>query len=260
MIVQGLVLLQGFIAALIVGFVTASIKSWVDRVFLVIMLVGILGLPIQEAIIINLGVVALASLVMIIRERKLLHPTGPIGPATWALIAIPASLGGLAGRFVGSVLSPQVALAILGLYAIMVALRILFIKPLEERETKAHPAWFFPIAFTSGMFAGFISAGAKPLAVPAYNTAMGHHPKQAYAFATLGVVAATWTALITQVAFIAPPSTSALVLSLYEFSSITVVALVVNRFWNQKLQKIVHYAIVPILVLVGIRFFLQATR
>ena len=64
------ILLKGLIAALIVGFVTASIKSWVDRVFLVIMLVGIVGLPIAEAIVVNLGVVALAALLMVIRQRR----------------------------------------------------------------------------------------------------------------------------------------------------------------------------------------------
>ncbi|MFN3741053.1 MAG: hypothetical protein ACK4VW_00075 [Anaerolineales bacterium] len=48
-------LLKGLLAALIVGFVTASIQSWVDRFFLVIMLVGIVGLPIQEDVTVNLS-------------------------------------------------------------------------------------------------------------------------------------------------------------------------------------------------------------
>jgi len=255
-----ILLVKGLIAALIVGFVTASIKSWIDRVFLVIMLVGILGLPIRQAIIVNLGVVALASLVMIFRERKLLHPSGPIGKYEWVLIAIPAILGGLAGRLAASVLSPKVLLAILGLYAVGVGLRILFIKPLGERETKGHPAWLMPIALGSGLFEGLISAGAKPFTVPAYNNAMGHHPKQAYAFATLGVVSATWTALITQFALVSVPTGSELILSLYEFLIITAVAFLVDRFWTQKLQKVVNYTIAPILIIVGIRFFVTALR
>ena len=46
------VLLEGLVAGLIVGFVTASIKSWVDRFFLVIILVGLLKLPILFVVIV----------------------------------------------------------------------------------------------------------------------------------------------------------------------------------------------------------------
>jgi uncharacterized membrane protein YfcA len=117
-----------------------------------------------------------------------------------------------------------------------------------------------PIALGSGLLEGLISAGAKPFAVPAYNNAMGHHPKQAYAFATLGVVSATWTALITQFALVSVPTGSELILSLYEFLIITAVAFLVDRFWTQKLQKVVNYTIAPILIIVGIRFFVTALR
>lgn len=65
--ISGIILLKGLVAALIVGFMTASIKSWVDRIFLVIMLVGIVGLPIAEAMIVNLGVVAFAALLVVRR-------------------------------------------------------------------------------------------------------------------------------------------------------------------------------------------------
>ncbi len=52
-----LLLIKVLVASLIVGFVTASIKSWVDRVFLVILLTSLVGLPIQQSITINLVVV-----------------------------------------------------------------------------------------------------------------------------------------------------------------------------------------------------------
>jgi hypothetical protein len=94
--------------------------------------------------------------------------------------------------------------------------------------------------------------------VPAYNNAMGHHPQRAYAFASLGVVAATWSALATQLAFIAVPAVPNLLLALYEFVLVTLVALVVNRFWSQKLNKVVNMIIAPILVIVGIRFLFMA--
>ncbi len=70
--ISGMILLKGLLAAIIVGFVTASIKSWMDRVFLVIMLTGIVGLPIRDAILVNLVVVGLAALMMVIRQRKML--------------------------------------------------------------------------------------------------------------------------------------------------------------------------------------------
>jgi uncharacterized membrane protein YfcA len=256
--ISGIILLKGLIAALIVGFVTVSIKSWVDRVFLVIMLVGIVGLPIGEAILVNLGVVALAALLMVIRQRKALHTAVPFGKSAWLLIVLPAIAGGVIGRFAASAVTPKVLITALGSYAILVGLRIFFIKPLPERESKAHLAWLSPIGLGSGLLAGFISAGGKPFAVPAYNNAMGHHPQRAYAFASLGVVAATWAALATQVAFVVLPAASDLLLALYEFALVTVVALFVSRFWSEKLNKFVNLTIAPILIVVGIKFLMLA--
>ncbi|HUW68736.1 MAG TPA: sulfite exporter TauE/SafE family protein [bacterium] len=251
-------LLKGLAAAIIVGFVTASIKSWVDRVFLVIMLVGLVGLPISDAIIVNLAVVALAALLMVVRQRKMLSSAIPTGKAEWLLIIIPALLGGIGGRLAGSALGSGVLLFILGVYAILVGIRILLIKPLPERETKTRMAWIGPVSLASGVLAGLISAGGKPFTVPAYNNAMGHHPQRAYAFASLGVAVASWAAMATQLAVISMPSLSEILLALYEFVLITAVALVVNRFWSQKLNKIVNLVIAPVLVLVGIRFILLA--
>jgi len=241
-----------------VGFVTASIKSWVDRVFLVIMLVGIIGLPIAEAILVNLGVVALAALLLLIRQRKALRDAAPEGKAEWLLIVIPAALGGIAGRFLSAALGPAVLLGILGVYAVLVGLRIFLINPLPEREIKAHSAWLAPVGLGVGLLAGLISAGGKPFAVPAYNNAMGHHPRRAYAFASLGVVAAAFAAIATQLAFVAVPAGSVLLLSLYEFVLVTGIALIVSKFWNEKLNKVVNLVIAPILIVVGIRFLVMA--
>ena len=54
---------------------------------------------------------------------------------------------------------------------------------------------------------------------------MGHHPQRAYAFASHGVAAASWAALVTQLAFVAVPGTSDLFLALYEFTLVTVVGI-----------------------------------
>ncbi|MCA1949571.1 MAG: sulfite exporter TauE/SafE family protein [Treponema sp.] len=190
-------LLRGLFAALIVGFVTSSIRSWVDRVFLVIMLTGIVGLPVVQAIQINLIVVSLAALMALLRQKELLHGAVPPGSHEWLLITIPAVLGGVGGRLLANQLKPSLWLGILGIYAILVGLRILIIKPISEKETKAHPSLFVPVSLGSGILTSLISAEGKPFAVPLYNNAMGQHPQKAYALATVAVVSAAWTALGT---------------------------------------------------------------
>lgn len=62
-----LLLIKVLVASLIVGFVTTSIKSWVDRVFMVIMLTSLAGLPIAQSITINLIVIALSALVLALK-------------------------------------------------------------------------------------------------------------------------------------------------------------------------------------------------
>lgn len=255
--ISAAILLKGLVAALVVGFVTASIKSWIDRVFLVIMLVGIVGLPIREAILVNLMVVALAALLMVIRQRSMLHGAAPAGGPEWFLIVLPAVAGGVAGRLISVTLGPKPLLAVLGAYAIAVGFRILFIKPLPERKSKSHIAWLAPVGLGGGFLAGLISAGGKPFAVPAYNNAMGHHPQRAYAFASLGVAAAAWAALAAQFTFAAMPTPGSVLVALYEFALITLVALVVSKLWSERLNKIVNMTIAPILILVGVRFILM---
>lgn len=75
--------------------------------------------------------------------------------------------------------------------------------------------------------------------------------------ATVAVVAGSWAALATQVS-IAVPSWQQLVLALYEFAIVTAVALWVQKFWTQKLSRVVNLTIAPILILVGIRFLWMA--
>jgi uncharacterized membrane protein YfcA len=215
-------------------------------------------LPVREAILVNLFVGSLAALMLVVRQRKMLDTHVPAGKAEWLFIVIPAIFGGIAGRILAVSVSPKLLLGLLGGYAILVGLRIFIIKPLPEKETKEHVAWLAPVGFASGLLAGLISAGGKPFAVPAYNNALGHHPQRAYAFASLGVVVAVWSALATQVAVSAVPSLNEVLMALYEFILVTLTALVVQRIWSVKLNKIVNLTIAPILILVGIKFLFQA--
>ncbi|MGC8827905.1 MAG: TSUP family transporter [Anaerolineae bacterium] len=247
-----LLLAKVLLAGLIVGFVTASIQSWVDRFFLVILLTGLVGLPIQRSITINLIVVVLAALMMALRQSSVLTSVRE----DWALLIIPALVGGALGRLVGLQLPAPILLLILGIYAILAGLRMAFIKPMSERGDHPHPAWLAVVASGFGGLTGLLSAGGKPFTVPIYNWIMGHHPKRAYAMASVGVTAAAWSAVGTQVAVGTSVSPADMALALYAFIIITLVALGVQRFWTPRLNQIVTWIIAPLLVLVGIRFIL----
>ena len=247
-----LLLIKVLLASLIAGFVTASIKSWVDRFFLVILLTGLVGLPIQRSIAINLVVVALAALMMALRQSGVLKSVRE----DWAMLVLPAMLGGMLGRLLGLQTPTRTLLVVLGAYAILAGLRMVLIKPLPEREDKAHPAWQAPVAFLFGGLTGLLSAGGKPFTVPIYNWAMGHHPQRAYALASVGVTAAAWSAVGAQVAVGTPLAAADLALAAYAFILVTLTALAVNRFWSPKLNQVVTWIIAPLLVLVGIRFLM----
>ncbi len=165
-------------------------------------------------------------------------------------------MGGSLGRLLGIRTPAPVLLVVLGIYAILAGLRMLLIKPMPERESKAHPTWQAPIAFLFGGLTGLISAGGKPFSVPIYNWVMGHHPQRAYAMASVGVAAAAWSALGTQVATGTPLAPASLGLAIYAFILITLTALGVNRFWSARLNQIVTWIVAPLLVLIGIRFIL----
>ena len=247
-------LLKSLLAALIVGFVTASIQSWVDRFFLVILLISIVGLPVQDAITINLIVVSLAAVMMALRQTDVLVSVRQ----DWALVVIPAVVGAALGRVIGLNISTKILMILLGIYAILAGLRLAFIRPLPEKETQAHPAWLAPIAFGASILMGLFSAGAKVFQVPFFNITLGRHPKQAYALAALSVTVAAPAALATQIGLGATLTTSQILLALYLFTLIVGVALIVQRFWTPKLNQIVTWIIAPILVLVGVRFLMLA--
>jgi len=245
-------LLKGLLAGVIVGFVTASIKSWVDRFFLVILLVSIVGFPIQEAVVINLVVIALAALMLALRQWPALNSVRE----EWPKIILPSILGGILGRLLALQSQATIVMLILGVYAILVGVRLVLIKPMPERETKAHSNWLAPVAFLAGGLTGFLSAGGKPFKVPVYNWILGHHPQRAYIMASVGVSVASWSALAAQIAIGQPIAPGDLGMAIYEFIIITLVALGIERIWTPRLNQIVAWIIAPILVLVGIRFIL----
>ena len=245
-------LLKGLLAAVIVGFVTASIQSWVDRFFLLILLMGIVGLSLTDAIPINLIVVSLAALMLALRQTEVLVSVRQ----DWPLVIIPAAVGAILGRVLALSLAPALLTVVLGIYAILAGLRLAFIHPLPEKETPAHPAWVAPISFGASLLTGLIAAGGKVFQVPLYNAAIGRHPKQAYALAALSVSVAAPVALATQVSLGIALTALQVLFALYLFAIIVGVALLVQRFWTQALNRWVTWIISPILALVGARFLL----
>jgi len=250
------VVLKGLLAGIIVGFVTGSIRSWVDRFFLVLLLVGMLGLPIDRAIVVNLLVVGMAAMLMTVRQCEVYRAVG----TKWPLVVLPAITGGFLGRIVGLATAPEILLGTLGVYAVLVGLRLVLVRPVPENQVKAHPAWLVPVALIAGGLAGFLSAGAKPFKVPIYNRVLGHHPQQAYALSAMGVTFAVWGALLGQLALGPMMGGSDLFLALYEFVVITATGLAVNRLWTEKLNRVVAMVVSPLLILVGIKFMLMAWR
>jgi len=193
-------------------------------------------------------------LMMLLRQMVVLRSVGK----GWPLIVVPAVIGAILGRIIGLNVSAQILTLLLAIYAILAGLRLAFVRPLPEKETKAHPAWFAPIAFVFSMLTGLLSAGGKVFQVPLYNAALGRHPKQAYALAALAVTVAAPVALATQIGLGVALTTSQILLALYLFALIVGVALIVQRFWTPKLNQVVTWIISPILVLVGIRFLMVA--
>ena len=243
-------LAKGLLAAVIVGFVTASIQSWVDRFFLVILLIGIVGLPISQVIPINLIVVSLAALMLALRQTDVLISVRQ----DWAVVVISAVVGAVLGRVISLSIPPAALTVVLGIYAILAGLRLVLVRPLPEKEARAHPAWIAPVAFGAALLTGLLSAGGKVFQVPLYNAALGRHPKQAYALAALSVSVAAPLALATQVSLGMPLTAAQVLFSLFLFVVIAGVALLVQHFWTQALNRWVTWIISPILVLVGARF------
>jgi len=248
---MGVLVGKAILISLIVGFVTTSIKSYIDRIFLVLLMIFILKLPVTEAILVNLLVMSLASYFFYARHEAKLHalPRGQL----WG-IALLAAAGATVGRLVAIAVGAKVLAILLALYAIGVGVRLLLVKVAPpSAQRKPGPA-VYPLAFGWATVTGLISAGGKPFQVPMMVKWLKINPNQAYILASLATLSATVGAVLTQLV-VAPQAFAGVALGwvLYFFASITVIALVVERFWTPKLQQVVSYIIGPLLILAGLR-------
>ena len=132
--------------------------------------------------------------------------------------------------------------------------------PAPEAHPPADPA-LYPISFGWALLTGLFSAGGKPFQVPVLVKWLKVHPNQAYILASLTTLSAALGAVLTQLAA-APQQFTQMALAwvLYFFASITLVALVVERFWTPKLQQVVSYIIGPLLILAGLRLGMMGLK
>ncbi|MCL4369307.1 MAG: TSUP family transporter [Chloroflexi bacterium] len=249
-------ILKAVLAAVIVGFVTASIKINMDRFFLVILLLFLVGLPFQEAILINLLVVLAAAAILFYRQAQGLRKL----PRHYLPAVVGSSMvGGLAGRALGLVLPQPILLILFGIYALGVGLRLVLVKMDLKAAALCPPARLTPLFLFFGLVAGLLSAGGKPYKVPILNRWFCFAPPMAYMLGTVGVASAVVAALVAQL-ILAPGAITGEIVAWAAFFvvAITAVSLVVERFWSQALQKYVSWTIAPILAIVGVRFLLVA--
>ena len=244
------VVARALLISLVVGFVTSSIRSYIDRIFLVLLAVFLLHMPIKEAILVNLIVMALASSFFYARHEGKLAAL-PRGFAWWT--ALSAAMGAALGRGLGLALSSQALAVVLGVYAVAVGVRLLLVKIPSQGSATPGPA-AYPLAFAWAILTGLISAGGKPFQVPVLTKGLRLPPNVAYLIASLGTLSAALAAILTQVT-VAPEALGGHLFTwaTYFFASITTVALVVERYWTPRLQQAVSYVIAPLLVLAGLR-------
>ena len=246
----------GLGALFAVGFVTASIRINVDRFFLVILLVFLVGLPFDRAILINLLVVLAAAGILFFRQSQGLRKL----PRQYLLpIVVSSAVGGVAGRCLGLALPQSLLLLLFGVYAVGVGLRLVLVKVDPRAAAVSPPTRLVPLFLSFGLIAGLLSAGGKPFKVPILNRWFGFPPPMAYVLSTVGVACAITAALAAQL-ILAPGTITGEIAAwaLFFILSITAISLVVERFWSQMLQKYVSWAIAPILVAIGVRFLLVA--
>ncbi|WP_293173442.1 TSUP family transporter [Oceanithermus sp.] len=250
-----------FWIALIVGFVTSSLRIWIDRVFVTLLLLTIGHLPIDAAVRVNLLVLLFAALShgLIRREGWLWGAFGRFPSwEGWAAV-LGGFVGGVLGRVWAQSLTAGVLVGVLGAYAIAMGLRLLLVKPGEGKPAPEHPGWIAPIALGAGLFTGLISAGGKPFTVPLYNWAVGHKLPVAYAIGTFGAIAAALGAVLAGYVygpgFSGPTWATALAIWL----GVSLVAWLTDRIWSPRLMKVTALLVAVVLISIGVKLLVQVS-
>ena len=245
--------------ALIVGFVTSSLRIWIDRVFVALLLLTMGHLHIDTAVRVNLLVLLLAAVSHgAIRREGWLWGAFARFPSWegWAAV-IAGFAGGALGRLWAHSLSAAILIGILGAYAVAMGLRLLFVKPGAGKPEPEHPSWIAPISLGAGLFTGLISAGGKPFAVPLYNWAVGHKMPVAYAIGTFGTIAAAAGAVFGEYVYGNGFSAAMWTTALAIWVGVSIVAWLTDLIWSPRLMKIVAILVALTLITIGVKFMMQ---
>ncbi|QSO47747.1 TSUP family transporter [Alicyclobacillus mengziensis] len=234
---------------LIVGFVTTYLKITIDRIFLVLLLVLWMGFGIQQAVVINALVMLLASLLFFRGARPQLAKLP--GGVKWSVVTL-SFIGGIFGRWLGLQMSSRGLLLILGIYAVLIGLRLLLIKPKMVPDGKLQ-AGVSVVTFIFSILTGLISAGGKPLQIPVFVKGFKLSMPQAYLVASLGTIASTVGFLSGELWFTKAIPLSNLAWSWIYFVGISLVMYILEPLWNPKVQKWVTLLVGILLTVVGIK-------
>lgn len=235
--------------ALIVGFVTTYLKITIDRIFLVLLLVLWMGFGIQQAVVINALVMLLASLLFFRGARpQLSHLPANV---KWSVVTL-SFIGGIFGRWIGLQLSSRDLLIILGIYAILIGLRLLLVKPKMVPDGKMR-AGVGVVTLVFSVLTGLISAGGKPLQIPVFVKGFKLSMPQAYLVASLGTIASTVGFLTGELWFAKVIPLSNLAWSWIYFVGISLVMYILEPLWNPKIQKWITLVVGILLTAVGIK-------
>ncbi|MCF8565895.1 sulfite exporter TauE/SafE family protein [Alicyclobacillus tolerans] len=235
--------------AVIVGFVTTYLKITIDRIFLVLLLVLWMGFGIQQAVVINALVMLLASLLFFRGARRQLSQFP--GKIKWSVVIL-SFIGGIFGRWIGLHTSSRGLLLILGIYAVLIGLRLLLIKPKMVPDGKMQ-AGVSVVTFLFSILTGLISAGGKPLQIPVLVKGFKLSMPQAYLVASLGTIASTVGFITGELWFTKVIPLSNLAWSWIYFVGISLVMYIFEPLWNAKAQKWVTLLVGVLLTAVGIK-------
>lgn len=233
----------------IVGLVTTYLNTAIDRVFVILLLILWAKVPIQDAIVINAIVMFLSALLFFhgSRERILSIPKSVV----WSVLLL-SFIGGGVGRWIGLQLSDQVLWIILGIYAILVGVRLWLLTPKLADEGKYHPAVNWVLSPFS-LLTGVLSAGGKPLMIPLLAKLFKLSLGQSYLLASLGTMGAISGFLTGQVLFDSILRANIINWSIILFVGITLISFMVEPLWNKRGQQWTANVVGPLLILVGLK-------
>ncbi len=253
-----------FIAAIIVGFVTAGLKIQFDRFFAIILLVFLMGVSISHAINIFLWVVFLGAGSVLLKNREKIKGI-PAQNKKKFLTVIPllAFTGAYFGSFLFASVSAEALLFTVGVLALLYGLRLSLVhfKSHEFEYKNERPMYQKACGLAgpvvSGFFAGFVGTTFKSLKIP-FAVRIGRmNLAQVYLGNTITAFYASFFAILLHMFFFEKNSMAAgdVLLGIGLWAAIHFSYEITNAFFKDQWRKPFQIFIGLVLILVAFRFF-----